>query len=445
MAVSAAPEARLIQPEDFKYLGAFRLPDGGERPATFEYGGITMTYRPDGDPNAADDGFPGSLFVMGHPRLPYGELPDGNQIAELTIPAPTMSKNSERLHRATFLQPFRNVAKDLFAGYQEIPRVGIEYLNRPETGPLIHLAWGQHFHEDEGEQIPTHAWIGPKLSDPSPRGSWFIGSQSFYGVNGYLFEVPPAWADEHVGGRPLVTGRFRDGGWSGQGPALFAYRPWTDDKGTPAAPGSRLEEIPLLRYASSRDTEDAVSRSLRGYQHADEWEAGAWLTTSTGKTAVLLGGTKGTGDKYWYGWINSAGPDLPCVETALVNDFPTCRKGDGTICPPEDLKGCEDHNDYRGWWGAKLEARLILYDPDELARVAAGDAAPSSPQPYAALSLDEHLILGTSHGEGGMLGTGPQRRNRVSAIAYDRGNDLLYVLEPFADGVKPVVHVWRVR
>ena len=43
-----------------------------------------------------------------------------------------------------------------------------------------------------------------------------------------------------------------------------------------------------------------------------------------------------------------------------------------------------------------------------------------------------------------MLGTGVQRRERISAVAYDRNNDLLYVLELYADEAKPVVHVWRI-
>ena len=42
--------AGAILPDDFTYLGAFRLPDDGDRPRTFEYGGSAMTFRPDGDP-----------------------------------------------------------------------------------------------------------------------------------------------------------------------------------------------------------------------------------------------------------------------------------------------------------------------------------------------------------------------------------------------------------
>ena len=42
-----------------------------------------------------------------------------------------------------------------------------------------------------------------------------------------------------------------------------------------------------------------------------------------------------------------------------------------------------------------------------------------------------------------MLGTGVQRRFRLGDVTFDRANGLLYVLELFADGAKPVVHVWR--
>ncbi len=44
-----------------------------------------------------------------------------------------------------------------------------------------------------------------------------------------------------------------------------------------------------------------------------------------------------------------------------------------------------------------------------------------------------------------MLGTGDQRRFRIGAAAFDRNNDLLYVLELFGDQAKPVVHVWNIQ
>ena len=74
------PEARLepsevqpairIQPEDLNYLGAFRLPDTSDG-LGWDYSGQGLTYYPDGDPQGIDDGFPGSLFGVGHDQQLY--------------------------------------------------------------------------------------------------------------------------------------------------------------------------------------------------------------------------------------------------------------------------------------------------------------------------------------------------------------------------------------
>jgi hypothetical protein len=306
----AQMQSQKLSAGDFTYLGAFRLPEGGERPKTFAYGGNAMTFNPDGDRSGPRDGFPGSLFVTGHDRMPYGELPDGDQVAEIAIPKPVMSKDLNALNRASFLQNFQDVAKRHFPEFTELPTVGMQYLNTPATGAKIHMAWGQHFEPEQA--VATHAWIGPNLARPNFQGTWNIDQRSFYSTNGYMFEIPKEWADAHANGRYLATGRFRDGGWSGLGPALFAYRPWTDEKGTPAPSGTRLEDTPLLLYESSRNT-DKIERNLKGYQHPDEWSGGAWITTKSGKSAVLFAGTKATGAKYWYGFVNPGGTELPCV------------------------------------------------------------------------------------------------------------------------------------
>ncbi len=446
--VSATPQATigplLVQRGDFQYLGAFRLPGGFERPATFAYGGNAMTFNPNGNPSGPSDGFPGSLFITGHDRMPYGELPNGSQFAEVGIPVPVISKNLDQLNEAGFLQEFHDAAQGLFTSLDEIPRIGIQYLSTPATGPKIHIAWGQHFQEGPEDQVPSHAWIDPNLAAPNPKGPWYIGNQSFYSVNGYMFEVPTSWADLHASGRYLGTGRFKDGGWSGKGPALFAYKPWIDANGTPAAPNTHLQETVLLLYESVYINEDVTERSLNGYQHPDEWEGGAWITTTTGKSAVLFAGTKGTGAKYWYGYINPAGPEYPCVHTEFIGQFTVCRLADGTPCPQEDLVGCESAYE-RGWWSSRSDAQFILYDPDSLAQVALGSLSSWSLQPYASLDIDDRLFLNPARVFEEVLGTGVQRRYRIGSVAYDRNNDLLYVLENFADSEKPVIHVWRVR
>jgi hypothetical protein len=437
----AGTSAELIQPTDLEYLGAFRLPEGGERPRTFAYGGNAMTLNPNGDPSGPNDSFPGSLFITGHDRMPYGELPDGGQVAEVSIPEPVSSRSLADLNRAEFLQDFHDVAAGHFTQMEEIPRIGLLYLDNPATGPKIHIAYGQHFEPEP--TAPTHAWFSPDLSTPDFQGEWFIGDRSFYSVNDYLLEIPAAWADAHAQGRYVGTGRFRSGGWSGMGPALFAYRPWADESGAPAPSGSHLEETTLLLYENSMNTE-SIERSLSGYQHPDDWAGGAWVTSASGKSALLFAGTKSNGTKYWYGWINPAGPEQPCIETELIGQFPLCRLADGSPCPPEDLSGCAGHNDYRGWWSTHFDAEFIFYDPADLARVAAGETASWEPQPYAVLDIDEHLFLNPSGVEQEMIGTGDQRRYRIGDVAYDRQNGLLYVLELFADEASPVVHVWRI-
>jgi hypothetical protein len=430
----------LVQPADLEYLGAFRLPEGGERPYTFAYGGNAMTFNPDGDPGGGADGFPGSLFISGHDRLPYGELPNGDQVAEVNIPVPVQSKDLSMLNRADFIQNFQDVTRGFFTDLEEIPTVGMLYLNKPETGPKIHLAWGQHI---QYETVPSHIWFNPDLARPDTQGAWIIDDLSPNSVNGYIFEIPQNWAVQYTGGFPLGTGRFKDGGWSGMGPALIAYRPWQAD-GSPALAGTRLSAKPLLLYTSSQETE-YFEHSMNSYQHPDEWEGGAWLTTTTGKSAVIFAGTKSNGEKYWYGWVNPLGPEYACVEVELADQFTLCHLANGEVCPPEDMRGCSGHNDFRGWWSTHFDAQLIFYNPEDLARVAVGEFATWQPQPYAVLDIDDALFLNPAGVETGNLGTGDQRRYRIGEVGYDRANGLLYVLELFADEAQPVVHVWRIR
>jgi hypothetical protein len=123
---------------------------------------------------------------------------------------------------------------------------------------------------------------------------------------------------------------------------------------------------------------------------------------------------------------------------------------DGTPCPPGDFAGCCDEDSgscssYRGWWSTRFDAQLILYDPADLARVAAGTLNSWEPQPYATIDIDEHLYFNPPAWDELNLGTGDQRRYRIGDATYDREQGILYVLELYGDGAKPVVHVWRVQ
>jgi hypothetical protein len=150
--ITSFDAADRLMPADLTYLGAFRLPGGEDPPQTFAYGGNAMTFNPDG-PAATSSTHPGSLFVSGHDRMAYDYLPDGDQVAEINIPIPTIAANLADLPEATFIQNFADVTAGYFVNLEEIPKVGMQYLNHLETGPLIHLCWGQHLQPENEPSI----------------------------------------------------------------------------------------------------------------------------------------------------------------------------------------------------------------------------------------------------------------------------------------------------
>ncbi|MCG2768868.1 MAG: DNRLRE domain-containing protein, partial [Anaerolineae bacterium] len=390
--------AQLIQPTDLEYLGAFRLPEGPEE-IGWEYSGAAMTYYPDGDLSGPMDGYPGSIFGTGHNWNQY--------VSEINIPIPVIapSKDVNQLNTARTLQGFHYIRGDLFGDF-EIPRVGLEYLPKQDgqATDKLHFCWGQHM--QEGESGATHGWCELDLSNPQTRGAWCIGDQVNYVTNDYIFAIPQAWSDANTPGLLLATGRFRDGGQGGRGPALFAYGPWNE--GNPPAPGSRLQTIPLLLYSS---VDSAENLTLNGYHHSDEWSGGAWLTAQD-KSAVIFVGTKGLGE-CWYGFA------------------------DGTVWPDEPPYPPipDPPNDSRGWWSDSFVGQMLFYDPADLASIARGDLDPHEPQPYATLGIDQFLFSVQSS----------RQKHHVGAAGFDRERGHLYIFEPLADGDKSLVHVWRVQ
>jgi hypothetical protein len=263
-----------------------------------------------------------------------------------------------------------------------------------------------------------------------------------------MFTIPAEWVDAHTGGRYLASGRMRDGGMGGMGPAMFAYTPWLVD-GSPPPNGAFLEELPLLLYENAY-TSNEIVRSMDGYQHPDEWEGGAFITAPSGRQAVLFAGTKSVGEKYWYGYMHPDGAQYVCVDDHAEDYEDMCRHADGSSCGSQDLVGCCDEAagtcvSSRGWWSNRFSAQLILYDPAHLALVASGQLEPWQPQPYAVIEIDEHLYLNPPEWDRVDLGWGAQRRFRIGDVSYDPNSGLLYVLELYADGAKPVVHVWSVE
>ncbi len=379
-----------IFPRHFEYLGAFRLP-AGSGGSNWEYSGHAMTYYPHGDPNGFNDGFPGSIFGVGHAWH--------MQVSEISIPRPVISpeKNINDLPTARTLREFTDVRSGVGSlnVLQEIVRVGMEYLpaQGAQTTDKLYFSWGAHFQEDE-QNVASHMWCETDLS--GCQGAWWVGNRSLYSVNDYMFEIPVEWATRHTRGMRLATGRYRDGGWSGQGPALYAIAPWLD--GNPPPPNTRLSNIQLLQYSTSF-WEDTTDYKMDSYHHSDEWTGGAWLTAGGG-SAVIFAGTKGVGDSAWYGNENG-----PCLE-----------------CPN------------RGWWSSEFQGQIIFYDPADFAKVADGQMKPYEPQPYAVMNIDSYLYHIDSS----------QQKHHTGALSYDRERNILYMFEPFVDEDRSIVHAWKI-
>lgn len=392
---SSPSNGALVQPSDLVYQGAFRLPDSPGTPENvgWEWSNwaSAMAYYPAGDPDGPADGYPGSIFGVGHDHTQY--------VSEISIPAPVNSagKNLDDLNTAETLQDFYDIRGGLF-GYMEMPRVGLAYLppQGEQTTGKLYFAWAPHL--DEGATNPSHGWCELNLSDPQPDGVWRIGDYWNYVTGDYLFAIPQAWASTYTPGQYLATGRFRDGGQGGEGPSLFAYGPWNE--GNPPISGTVLSATPLLLYG---DAYEENPPTMNDYHHSDEWTGAAWLTTGA-KSAVIFAGTKGQGD-CWYG----------CA--------------DGTDTPPWP-PDCD-----RGWWSASFVGQILFYDPADLAAVAGGEMESYEPQPYATLDIDAYLY----HIESS------QQKYHLGAASFDRARGLLYIFEPLADGDKSLVHVWRVE
>ncbi|MBC8508601.1 MAG: right-handed parallel beta-helix repeat-containing protein [Anaerolineales bacterium] len=395
---------QVIQPEDLVYLGAFRLPDD----PNWEYSGHGLTYYPGGDPAGSNDGFPGSLYGVGHDHT--------LMVSEISIPVPVISKNLDDLNFADTLQPFADITGGAITEDLALPRLGIEY---EQTTNKLHFAWGQHIQAFE----PSHGWAELDLSNPQPVGTWIFDGYTNYTTNDYIFEIPREWADEYAPGQYLATGRAREGPWSGRGPALFAYGPWND--GNPPASGATLTSItPLLRYGVQEPGNPEIvsdeTMAVNDRLDSDHWLGGAWLTAGD-KSALIFVGTKAIGST-WYGFANGVVWDYECAE----QDPPTC----------PDLP--EWPYDDRGFWAEDYQAQIIFYDPSDLAAVARGEIDSWEPQPYATLVLDEYMLAPE-------LDPANYKRDIVAAASFDRVNGLLYVIERLADEYKSVMHVFQIE
>jgi len=391
-----------IMPSDFEYLGAFRLPyieqtDSSGRTIGWHWGGTGATYNPDHN----------SLFIVGHDHTMY--------VGEVSIPNPVVSDNIADLNTATTRQALTNIRSGIADITTLFNNADIRRSGLAIKESKLFSCWGAHFQEGD-QNLPSHASCDLDFTNRS--GSWRVeGDPLLYSSNDYMFDVPSSFGDY------IATGRFRDGGWSGNGPSLFLINP-------PPSSGITLESTRLISYSSTHPEgyDFGGGHQINNFNTATDWSGGAWLTVGD-KGAVIFIGTRGIGD-YWYGYPD--GTRFP------INDPPEIPV---PAVPPYP-------NDGRGWWADSFQAQIILYDSADLAAVANGTTQPYEPQPYASINLNSYLYNRIKIDDPAF---NPDRnRYLLGACAYDSTNRKLYVIEYRGEPAgynddNPIVHVFRIN
>lgn len=404
-----------IAPEDLEYKGAFALPKDGSGRLSWNYATCALTYCPKGDPDGADDGYPGSLFGAGHEQAKC--------ISEVSIPVPLISKakSVKELNRAHTLRPFVSVAvgtKNKEGREYRLPVNAICWLPKQgdQTSDKIYFCGWLSYTAIDGW---TRGWCDADLSKPA--GMWRLERHSAFEGASAMMEIPKDWADKYCPGMYLAYAGAINGthGYeTSRGPVVIAAAPWR--QGNPPEPGTLINNTTLLRYE--------INQTIRDAQVSDGWHGAAWATCGD-KSAILFFGTKDLGQGY-YGYNKTPEGWKIFDNHGKIADTDAKRialKPDGTYVPYTPFPG------NRGWKADFPKACIYFYNPADLAAVARGEKKPFEPQPYARLEVDELMF----------------RCHDLHGCGYDRERGLLYVGESRGEtrgeSGAPIVHVWKIR
>ncbi|MBP7745226.1 MAG: hypothetical protein KA383_03780 [Phycisphaerae bacterium] len=407
--------AERLQPADFTYQGAFRLP------ADFNWGAHGVSYYPLGNGGA------GSLLVTGF-ELPSDPAHPGESCydaswncrayyGEVAIPALATAANWEDLPEATILTALTAFDGGLAATvHREYTYIAdIEYVARrgSQTQDKLYGSLVLWYAEGVvGEATFPTIWMA-NLDGSSPQGMFQVGPDEspYHGrkMGAYLFTVPAWYADEYLGGRTLVTGRSRgtpltgtnpvsiDGG--SQGPTLFAFEAWDTDTAT-----GNLDALPMLYYrvafpdCGGPNVGDPNNCDYPDFTMCDDWTGGAFVESATAR-AILLLGYKGLGSN--------------CYDEPPVDCEDPCSEAHGYHCQP-------------------YERQVIFYDVHAIGQSAQGEQDPWVVVPYTIWRPTEfYLQTAPCWNMGGM--------------AFDAAGRRLFMVERGlgeGEANAAVVHVW---
>ena len=400
-------KAERINPTtDLTYLGAFRISDNNDWGIRV---GTGLTYYPSGDPSGPDDGFPGSLFII---KRPY--------VFEISIPTPVISKNPQELPVASILSNPKEITGDVLTSdpfwteQSDFNNLGdVEYVESTGNGRPAGLFWSEwKYYNVGGVSYDSLGWSTLDMS--KAYGLWHVGprTEEFHGnrSGAYLFTIDKDWADAHLQGKYLATGRHRANGAFGgsKGPTVFVVSPWEGNE--PPEKGTALDTIALMYYTANDQFPD--------YSPLDQWTGATWIHAGS-NDALLISGLKGTGSCYGAGTSDPSLDGKHVNGTHVIYCYDPCRSQD------------------KGYHSYPYSPRLLWYDPADLAAVAQGNKQPWEVVPYSEWTpLD--ILWKTDECSTGLGGA-----------AFDRNYGLLYIVERGAYKVgyqaKSIIHVWKVN
>jgi hypothetical protein len=395
--------ATLLNPwTDFQYAGGFRLPATAD--GDWSWASAGLAWRPDGNPgrNAARE-LPGSLYALARSQSGIGEL---------AIPKPVKAARVSRLPRARTLKAVRDLWPRIYGGNfypdggADWPVASLAYHpGRNGVGPRLYYGICNFYGTDPA--APSHGWFDLALT--TGRGAWHLGARPPRNIcpsltARYACAAPQAWADRYTRGRSLLVGNnFLSGGPENfNGPNLFAIAPWAS--GALPGNGAALPTTKLLQYSPI----GTVSRRVPNWRIDRNAEGAAWLQWR-GKSALAISYRRPMGDG-WYG--DGAGNNFTFYNIPAP---PTGNEGAGATM-----------------W----RNELLLYNPADLAKVAAGTLKSWEPMPYAAFDLEQVSFVRNP----------PDRPS--GAIAYAT-NGYLFFFEPNGEvsptvGENGLIHAWRI-
>jgi hypothetical protein len=393
----------LIDPwSQFDCVGGIRLPQDLEGHLTYASSGLA--YYPGGNPghDPASE-WPGSLYLL---------TILCERICQITIPIPIESTDISTLPRAETLTAPVDLWPRVYSGNWwpdggGAASGGITY-HPGGNGVGGYLYYGICDFYGTDESAPGHGVFDLALTQG--LGAWHVGGVPPANVSPaltarILFPISQAWADAHCGGRSLMVGNTYVSGLGvpSHGPSLYAIAPW--EGGTLPPNGGSCTAVELLRYSSGAAPENRVINWTM-----DMWgDGGAWLEIG-GRSAVAISFSRSVGES-WYG-------DALGVFHS-TDDIPEPAFGD------------------RGVGMTDRKTGLMLYNPADLAAVAAGTMERWEPQPYCVFDFDRFSIK--PGGGNGIAG----------AITYDAQNRRLFFIEHNGDPDYPdgysMLHVWTLR